>query len=273
MGSPLSEVDRVDDERQHLVTITRSFWIKKTEVTRKEWAAITAYRLHKEVCCDLPGGDCSEYCDEEPMSGISFFDVLAYANALSVKEGLQPCYDLSICEGTSLSEQERLLCYGTLDFNLDCKGYRLPTEAEWEYAYRAGTTTPFYNGSTLADLDLIAWHGHDASFYEDQKVGRQHPVAQKHPNSWGLFDMSGNVSEWIWGPTHDDQSDYPVLPRTDPKSPLFLFPDSPGKYCSVILRGCDYKDDMKDCRAARRMGTAPSNHQLHIGFRLVRTAD
>lgn len=271
MGSPTGEEGREDDETQHLVTITRPFLIKKTEITRQDWAFITTYDVNdKEDCCDLPGGECKSDCDHRPKSHISFFDVLAYANALSIKEGLPPCYDLSVCKGSIFSDKDELLCYGTLDFDLDCKGYRLPTEAEWEYAYRAGTTTPFYNGGTLADLDQIAWHGHGASYIEDQKDTEAHPVAQKKPNACGLFDMSGNVEEWVWGST---DLDYPHHLLTDPKSPLFLFPDSPDKYCHVSLRGGSYADNMEDCRAARRGATAPDNRQLYIGFRLVRTAD
>jgi len=256
MGSPLSEQDRADNEFQHIVTITRPFWMKKTEVTRKEWGVITSYGLYEDESYPQIGGYETEF-SKHPMSGVSFFDILAYANVLSIKEGFSACYNLSICQ----SEDDEFICNGVLDFSLDCDGYRLPTEAEWEYAYRAGTITPFYNGSTLTDLDRIAWHGHGALFYEDQKIGSPHPVAQKEPNAWGLFDMSGNVSEWVWGPTDDDDGDYPNHPRIDPKSPIIF---SQKRDFFVIIRGCDYRDDMDECRAARRMSDHPSHRQDYI---------
>ncbi len=132
--------------------------------------------------------------------------------------------------------------------------YRLPTEAEWEYAYRAGTTTRFYWGddSSLTDIDNYAW-------YDTNEGSQTHPVGQKLPNAWGLYDMAGNVEEWC----QDTYGTYPAGPVTDPQGP------PPGN--SKVLRGGAYNDDAVDVRAAAR-DFFNSDSRLDIaGFRLVRT--
>ena len=133
--------------------------------------------------------------------------------------------------------------------------YRLPTEAEWEYAYRAGTTTRFYWGDDLNEtaIDDYAWYG--------QFLGETHPVGDKLPNPWGLYDMSGNVYEWC----QDWYGDYPAGPVTDPQGPP---PDT-----NRVLRGGSWAAVPESCRAAYRDSDTSDYPSFLIGFRLLRTAD
>jgi formylglycine-generating enzyme required for sulfatase activity len=133
------------------------------------------------------------------------------------------------------------------------KGYRLPSEAEWEYACRAATTTSFYFGDDEDGLSSGAW-------YSCNSEGKTHAVGKKKPNAWGLYDMHGNVSEWCQDQYHDDYSGAP----TDG-----LAWEIGGKPYRV-LRGGSYKDTAKFCRSALRNASPPSGGGLSIGFRLVR---
>jgi formylglycine-generating enzyme required for sulfatase activity len=142
----------------------------------------------------------SSWCKNCAMSSISWGEAAAYCNALSKQQGLTPCYsckgsDYDISCATAAAYRQGNTIYG-------CPGYRLPTEAEWEYAYRAGTTTAFYNGlmpsNTSCDackqvpaLDAIAWYCANGGYTFPSKG-----VAAKQPNPWGLYDMAGNAWEW-----------------------------------------------------------------------------
>ena len=128
--------------------------------------------------------------------------------------------------------------------------YRLPTEAEWEYACRAGTTTRFYSGDRDSDLDGVGW-------YDGNSSSKTHPVGQKRLNSWGLYDMHGNVWEWC----QDWKGDYPSGSVTDPKGP------SSGSY--RVLRGGSWGNGPWYCRSAYRTGSNPDSRSYNLGFRLV----
>jgi formylglycine-generating enzyme required for sulfatase activity len=164
MGSPDSEEGRDSDERLHSVTLARGFWLSMTEVTQSEYSALMGSNPSWFEEC---GDDC-------PVESVSWLDAVSYANERSRREGLDLCY-------TSTGE---LASGGTIH---DCSGYRLPTEAEWEYSARAGGSA-----STYGPLESIAW-------YDDNSSERTHRVGQMHANAWGLYDMVGNVWEW----THD----------------------------------------------------------------------
>jgi formylglycine-generating enzyme required for sulfatase activity len=148
---------------------------------------------------------------------------------------------------------------GTLNASVSATGgpYRLPTESEWEYAYRAKTATRFYWGgdSMGAEIGDYAWY-YGNSGYKTHKVG------QKLPNSWGLYDMAGGVFEWC----KDWYGDYPAGPVTDPQGA------GPNLGARVVRGGC-WKSFPLECRAAMRGGSVPDQRFTLIGFRLVRTED
>ena len=131
------------------------------------------------------------------------------------------------------------------------KKVRLPTGAEWEYACRAGSKTRFFFGDAEAGLDDYAW-------YRDNSGRTTHPVGQKKPNAWGLYDMHGNVDEWC----ADQCVDYPKGPVTDPQGPASSLGDR-------VIRGGERGSDALDCRSAFRSGAKPDAHNMRTGFRVV----
>ncbi len=225
MGSPRSEAGRSMDEEQWTVTLSKGFWIKQTEVTRREWRAVMGFEPPDPSNC---GDDC-------PVEGVPWYDATEYMNVLSSAAGLFPCY----------TDGPR----GRTFFFTVCDGFRLPTEAEWEYAARAGTTDAVYG-----DLDAIAWWSGNAT-------QRTYPVAQRQPNPWGLYDMIGNVEEW----TNDIYGEYPTTPRTDPFGPRHT---TLGEHRS--FRGCSWNSGENQCRAAARRSALFSPN---VGLRPVKPRD
>lgn len=202
-GAPSDEPCGVTDlERLTEVTLSRDFVIAQTEVTQSQW---------EDLMSTTPWtSDPDPPCANCPVSIINWYEPLAYCNALSDREGLEPCYDLSRCEGVAGQgcPRDDVPCdsyaykceYQVQRFqnHYECSGYRLPTSAEWQYAARAGTTTATYNGDLPGDfdkcvpqdvLDPIAWFCGNTE--------KAMPVAQKQPNAWGLYDMLGNIYEWV----------------------------------------------------------------------------
>ena len=268
MGSPADEAGRASDEGpSHRVEITRPLLVKATEVTVAEWEALLGNRPSKFSC----GPDC-------PVTNVTFWDALAYANAASLRDGLHECYNLRGCEGTPGEQME---CASVTFKGLGCSGYRLPTEAEWEYAARAGTQTPTWAGGlTLKspnhapELDAIAWYaGNSGAEYEgaedcsgwpdkphDAPRCGPHPVASKAANPLGLFDMLGNVWEWTW----DYKGPYPDEASIDPVGPA--------RGEERVNRGGAWNPEAKFLRSAARGSATPGYSCVGLGFRLVRTA-
>ena len=184
----------------HPVILTQGYYIGATEVTQGMWRAVMGdlSPLDKKhfIHVHHPPEPCRDYGlgDSLPMYCLTWFEAVTFANALSEREGLQPCY---VIDGEDVQWPE----------GIACQGYRLPTEAEWEYAARAGTTTDFWSGD---DPDVA--RKHDNLFHEDQGV---EPVGLRSPNPWGLFDVHGNVTEWCW----DWYVKYPFGTVIDPIGP------------------------------------------------------
>ncbi len=193
MGSPASDPCRVDipggnEETIHDVTLTHAFEIGEKEVTVAEFRSLMGY---------------------DPSTGQAWDEAAAYCNALSVAKGLDACYT---CTGTG----KDIDCSGQLPKALyACDGYRLPTEAEWEYAYRAATSTSSYAGDIASctgldpSADAIGWYAGNAA-------GAKHAGGQKQPNGFGLYDMAGNLAEWCHDVFVGDLGHAPV---TDPTGP------------------------------------------------------
>lgn len=245
MGSPSSEAWRVNDELAHTVTLS-DFYISQYEVTQAEYQSVM-------------GENPSTFSGERlPVENISWVDAVQYCNARSVQEGLTPAYTI---EGADVS------------WDRSANGYRLPTEAEWEYACRAGTETPFNTETSISAEEANYW-GHYPYLIEDNyftqgnletKPGiyRQTTVevGSFQPNAWGLYDMHGNVGEWVW----DWYGDYETGEQSDPTGP------SSGTL--RVNRGGGWNDFAKNLRSAYRATLPPDSSSFNLGLRLVRNAE
>ncbi len=233
MGSPSGELGRYFDEVQHQVTLTKSFWMSPYEVNEELWDSVMG-----------SGTSTSQL----PKAYVTWYNAVEFCNTLSVQDGLTPAYTGS---GTTWS------------WNQSADGYRLPTEAEWEYACRAGSTTAFANGPITVpgygpldpNLDAMGW-------YYGNSDSQTHDVGGKQANAWGLYDMHGNVWEWCW----DSWNGLAYSPDsvTDPVSP------DPGSY--RVLRGGSWYNNAQFCRSAARLYDYPGSGGLYVGFRLMRSA-
>ncbi len=250
MGSLLKELGRQNDEDQHRVTLTFDFYMWKHEVTQSEFSHLMNYNP------SFP-----KSCPKCPVNTISWHEAVAFCNALSLRDHLTTCYQ---CSGSRKKTNCKVKKAYEGKKYYRCPGYRLPTEAEWEYAYRAGTTTAFYNGNITVSigfdpkLDQIAW-------FDKNSNRRPHLVEQKSPNAWGLYDMAGNAAEW----TYDFFSGH--LGITSVTNPVDDSSSSQGKRQRVLRGGSCYSPP-KDCRAARRMSDLSTLGYSRYGVRPVRTA-
>jgi formylglycine-generating enzyme required for sulfatase activity len=255
MGSPDEEFGRDPYENQLEVELSMPFEIATTEVTQGEFRNLMGYNP-SEFTEDNDEAPCGLDC---PVERVSWHEAAAYCNALSSQIPIDECY---VCFG----EGEEVECEP--DPGLDrphlCPGYRLPTEAEWEYAARGGTTTATYNG----DLDLVGCDGASATLdpiawwcgTTDSSYTR--PVAHLAPNALGLYDMLGNVYEWC-----HDREDYPEYPeghRVDP-----FFEDLSSGFAA--LRGGDFGSQAQACRVGFRSFEPSEFKEPWLGFRPIRT--
>lgn len=245
MGSPESEAWRSTDETQHSVTVS-DFYMSKYELTQKEYEEIT-------------GRNPSNFSGEDlPVENVSWLDAVAYCNARSERENLTPVYTI---DGQNV----------TWDRSAD--GYRLPTEAEWEYACRAGTTTPFYQENSPS-AEEANYYGHYPYEIEDNYFSQGNlqvqpgeyrqttvPVDSFSENPYGLYNMHGNVGEWVW----DYYGEYPDEEQTDPAGPT--------SGTLRVYRGGGWNDFAKNMRSAYRATLEQNKGSFNLGIRLVRNTN
>ncbi len=233
MGSPDGEKDAPAWEKpQHRVQITRSFYLGKYEVTQALYQDVTG-KNPSSFRGDDPGN---------PVERVSWLDAVEFCNKLSEREGFKPFYEIG-------SETAQVP-----DWN--GTGYRLPTDAEWEYACRAGTATRYSFGDDNASLGEFAW-------FDGNSNTRTHVVGQKRANGFGLHDMHGNVWEWCWD--WFAPADYLKNgPAGDPHGP----PSSAG---GRVVRGGSWRDLPDGLRSSTRNGIAPNTRARNHGFRVARS--
>jgi formylglycine-generating enzyme required for sulfatase activity len=192
--------------------------------------------------------------DNQPVENVSWYDAIEYCNRRSQREGLTPAYTINKKQKDPNNKNHYDTLKWTVTWNKDADGYRLPTEAEWEYACRAGTTSAYNTGANISDNPDTGW------YYENS--GRKpHPPGQKSANTWGLYDMHGNVWEWCWD-WYDD--DYPSGAQTDPLGAV--------SGASRVRRGGSWSDTAPSLRSAYRFSFTPSEPDNDVGFRIARNA-
>jgi formylglycine-generating enzyme required for sulfatase activity len=217
MGSPKSEQGRDDDETQHEVTISEDYYLGVFEVTQAQYEKVIgtnpSYFQRAKV---------ADQNADLPVESVSWDDAVEFCKRLS-----------------DLPEEKKA-----------GRVYRLPTEAEWEFACRAGSTTAYSFGASSKSLGDYAWFGENS--------GRQtHPVGEKKANAWGLYDMHGNV----WELCSDWYGEYPKGAVSDPSGP------NEGSY--RVIRGGGWNDEAADCRSANRARIVPSDRSINLGFRVA----
>ena len=236
MGSPESEMGRAWNENMHYVTISKSFYIQETEVTQKQWKSLVGFNPSSFPEC---GGNC-------PVDTVSWYRCMEFIKVLNEWEGTNK--------------------------------YRLPTEAEWEYVCRAGSRTAFANGPITERfckkvdpvLNEIGWYCANSGYKNPPDGLRPHPVKTRKPNAWGIYDMHGNVQEWvmdackwrdIWKGRTGVVTDTYGNNMVDPLSE---------KGDHRIIRGGGWHQSPKYCRSACRSYYKPVAKRNSLGFRILR---
>jgi formylglycine-generating enzyme required for sulfatase activity len=231
-SSPATDPGRTSDELIHRVTLS-GFYLAKYEVTVGQFRE---FIYTSDYITPNNPWDRSGQTENHPASNVSWFDAVQYCNWRSLKENLTPAYRI---QGE------------TITWNRSANGYRLPTEAEWEYACRAGTTTPYSTGTTLGD---------GAAWTNSNSKDSAHPIGQKAANQWGLYDMHGNVGEWCW----DWYGNYPSAAQRDPAG-------AATGYRRVYRGGAYYSPNASYLRSASRHSNSSSARSSYTGFRLARS--
>jgi formylglycine-generating enzyme required for sulfatase activity len=235
MGDPYGNED---NKQLHRVTLS-TFYIGKYEITNKQYEDVMLNKLYEPDKNHYPVGD------------VTWFDAIAFCNRLSIIEALKPCYSQN-----GESDPSKWNTKGTVICDWSANGYRLPTEAEWEYAARGGKKSKGYQYSGSDDLKSVGW-------YEGNSWNQKQKIGLKSANEIGIYDMSGNQWEWCWD--WYDAGYYSVSPEIDPRGP--------GTGQTRLLRGGNWCNAATLCRVSYRDYYSPCYGFNYYGFRLCRAVN
>ncbi len=240
MGSSDSDKDADEDEKpRHPVRITQPFYLGVHEVTQAQYEAVMAYNPSRFAPAGTGRAQVEgQLTERHPVEQVSWLNTVLFCNKLSELEGRRPFYRI---DGDRVSVPD-----------WDVPGFRLPTEAEWEYASRGGSTTRYGFGDDASALGDHAW-------FSGNSGGMTHPMGEKSANGFGLFDMHGNVWEWCWDGYEADY--YKKSPADDPRGLL--------EAVDRVNRGGGWDSDPHFCRLALRDRNTPDYRNSLLGFRLA----
>jgi formylglycine-generating enzyme required for sulfatase activity len=224
--------DRDYDSQLHFVSLTRPFSISSTEISQSQWLKVMSNNPSEFIGLNLP------------VENVSWEQCVEFCNLLSMKEGLNPAYIVS---------------GGSVKWSPYARGYRLPTEAEWEYSCRATTNSAYNLGDHYEDLERAGWYNNNSS------PGRTFEIATKEPNKWGLYDMHGNVWEWCWDRYEPFTFDSAIDPVGAKKSRGW----EAGAGNFRVVRGGCWDSENSFCKSASRGKMKPNIKNSRIGFRVV----
>ena len=261
MGAPASEGGGSNERPLHDVTLTKGFWMSRYQITQEQYYSVMGGTI--PVWFKTHGS-------RLPVDEVTWYEAIVFCNRLSIKEGLTPVY--SISGNTNPKDWGTVptsspSAWDAVVMVQGANGYRLPTEAEWEYACRAGTASAYNffdktTGTWGTDTISLNQANHDSAYPPGTTT-----VGAFHPNAWGLYDMHGNVWEWCWDWYGNNYYGVPVASNPDPKGPDF--PDNPLTPTRVIRGGC-WGNIAQELRSAYRNSFLPSIGGVNVGIRVVR---